>query len=102
MDREYSIQINKIEAELEKWLPGFNEAGMTAFQASSANSVWAQDVFPEDVKKINDESLRVLLTPVKDILSRGGKRWRPLLMTLICESLGGGDASLPLAPLIEF
>jgi octaprenyl-diphosphate synthase len=102
MDKEYNIQIKKIEAELEKWLPGFNDTGMTAFQASSNNSAWAQDVFPEDVKKINDESLRVLLTPVKDMLSRGGKRWRPLLMTLVCESLGGGDASLPLAPLIEF
>jgi octaprenyl-diphosphate synthase len=102
MDSEYNIQIKKIEAELEKWLPGFNDTGMTAFQASSTGSAWAQNVFPEDIRKINDESLRVLLTPVKDMLSRGGKRWRPLLMTLVCESLGGGDASLPLAPLIEF
>jgi octaprenyl-diphosphate synthase len=102
MDKEYSIQINKIEAELEKWLPGFNDTGMASFQASSTGSAWAQNVFPEDVIKIDDESLRVLLTPVKDMLSRGGKRWRPLLMTLVCESLGGGDASIPLAPLIEF
>jgi octaprenyl-diphosphate synthase len=101
MDSEYSIQIKKIEAELEKWLPGFHDTGMTAFQATSANSAWAREVFPEDVKKINDESLRVLITPVKDMLSRGGKRWRPLLMTLVCESFGGGDASLPLTPLIE-
>jgi len=102
MDSEYSIQIKKIEAELEKWLPGFHDTGMASFQASSVGSAWAQDVFPEDVKKINDESMRVLLTPVKDMLSRGGKRWRPLLMTLVCETLGGGDAALPLAPLIEF
>jgi octaprenyl-diphosphate synthase len=102
MDIEYNIQIKKIEAELEKWLPGFNDTGMASFQASSTSSAWAQDVFPEDIKKIDDESLRVLLTPLKDMLSRGGKRWRPLLMTLVCESLGGGDASLPLAPLIEF
>jgi len=102
MDSEYSIQIEKIEAELEKWLPGFKNTGIPAFQATSAGSVWAQEMFPEDVKKIDDESLRVLLTPVKDMLSRGGKRWRPLLMTLVCECLGGGDAALPLVPLIEF
>jgi len=101
MDSEYSIQIEKIEAELEKWLPGFKNTGIPAFQATSAGSVWAQEMFPEDVKKIDDESLRVLLTPVKDMLSRGGKRWRPLLMTLVCECLGGGDSALPLAPLVE-
>jgi octaprenyl-diphosphate synthase len=102
MDSEYNIQIKKIEAELEKWLPGYNDTGMAAFQATSAGSTWAQDEFPEVAKKINNESLRVLITPAKDMLSRGGKRWRPLLMTLVCECLGGDDAALPLAPLIEF
>jgi len=101
MDNEYNVQIKKIEAELEKWLPGFNLSGMPAFQSTSSGSVWAQEVFPNDVTKIDDESLRVLIAPVKDMLSRGGKRWRPLLMTLVCESLGGGDAALPLAPLVE-
>ena len=43
-----------------------------------------------------------LLEPGIDLLSRGGKRWRPLLTQLVCESLGGGDAALPLAPLVEF
>jgi len=102
MDSEYSIQLQKIEAELEKWLPGFHDSGMPAFQATSAGSVWAQNVFPEDVKKIDDESLRVLIAPLKDMLSRGGKRWRPLLMTLVCESLGGEDTVLPLVPMVEF
>jgi octaprenyl-diphosphate synthase len=102
MDIEYSIQIKKIEAELEEWLPGYNDTGTAAFQDASAGTIWAQEEFPEVVKKINDESLRVLLTPAKDMLSRGGKRWRPLLMTLVCESLGGGDAVLPLTPLVEF
>ncbi|MDR0301541.1 MAG: polyprenyl synthetase family protein [Treponema sp.] len=102
MNNEYILQIKKIEAELEKWLPGFNDTGTAAFQDTSTGSIWAQEEFPEAVKKITDESLRFLLTPVKDMLSRGGKRWRPLLMTLVCESLGGGDAALPLTPLVEF
>jgi octaprenyl-diphosphate synthase len=43
-----------------------------------------------------------LVGPVKDMLGRGGKRWRPLLSLLVCEGLGGGDAVLPLLPLVEF
>jgi octaprenyl-diphosphate synthase len=43
-----------------------------------------------------------LTGPVKDMLSRGGKRWRPLLSLLVCEGLGGADLVLPLLPLVEF
>ncbi len=43
-----------------------------------------------------------LTKPGWDLLSRGGKRWRPLLMTLVCEFLGGEDDAIPLTPLVEF
>jgi octaprenyl-diphosphate synthase len=43
-----------------------------------------------------------LLRPIKDLLGRGGKRWRPLLAMLISEGLGAEGAVLPLVPLIEF
>jgi len=102
MEKEYTQELEKIEAELEQWLPGFRGSGIPSVEAASAGSTWAGKVFPEVVKNISDESMRVLLTPGKDMLSRGGKRWRPLLMTLICRSLGGGGAALPLTPLIEF
>jgi octaprenyl-diphosphate synthase len=42
-----------------------------------------------------------LLRPCEEFLRRGGKRWRPLLSCLVCEGLGGGDAVLPLTPLVE-
>jgi octaprenyl-diphosphate synthase len=102
MEKNYTEQLKKIEAELERWLPGFHDSGVASVEVTSARSAWAENVFPEDVKMVSDESMRVLLTPGKDMLVRGGKRWRPLLMTIICESLGGGDAALPLVPLIEF
>ena len=102
MDKEYTQQLQKIEAELERWLPRFHESGITSVESTSAASTWAEEIFPIDVKKISDESMLVLITPLKDVLARGGKRWRPLLMTLICEGLGGGDTALPLSPLIEF
>jgi octaprenyl-diphosphate synthase len=102
MENEYKEQLKKIETELERWLPGYNSSGVASVEVTSAGSTWAEKEFPEVVKKLSDESMRVLLTPGKDILSRGGKRWRPLLMTLVCECLGGGDAALPLTPLVEF
>jgi len=84
MDQEYTQRLANIETQLERWLN---------------DSV---GVFAEDGKKASEESLNALFAPIKDILSRGGKRWRPLLMTLVCETLGGGDASLALSPLVEF
>ena len=55
-----------------------------------------------------------LIEPIRDLLGRGGKRWRPLLSLLVCEGLqglpaaggagaGAGAASvLPLVPLVEW
>ena len=43
-----------------------------------------------------------LVEPIRDMLGRGGKRWRPLLSLLVCEGLGGGEAVLPLLSLVEF
>jgi octaprenyl-diphosphate synthase len=83
MDNEYTQRLEKIEAELNRWL--------------LSPALWL-----ENEKVINSLSLDALFTPLKDILSRGGKRWRPLLMMLVCETLGGGDSALPLVPLVEF
>jgi len=87
MDQEYTQRLAKIETQLEHWL---------------SDQVIAERVFSEAGKKVSGESLKALFEPLKDMLSRGGKRWRPLLMTLVCETLGGGDSSLSLAPLVEF
>jgi octaprenyl-diphosphate synthase len=90
MDQEYTERINKIETELKKWLP------------ETADSAWTEKIFPGIGEKINADSVQFLTAPLTDILSRGGKRWRPLLMTLVCETLGGGDSAIALSPLLEF
>ncbi|MDR2718941.1 MAG: polyprenyl synthetase family protein [Treponema sp.] len=90
MDQQYTRRLEKIEAALEHWLP------------ETPDTNWAAEVFPGLADKVNPALLRALTAPGKDLLSRGGKRWRPLLMTLVCEALGGGDAALPLVPLVEF
>lgn len=40
--------------------------------------------------------------PGRELLDRGGKRWRPVLMLLSCELVGGGDSAIELTPLVEF
>jgi octaprenyl-diphosphate synthase len=96
MDQQYTRRLEEIEMVLDNWLP------------ENPSPHWAAEVFPglfeqaHLADKIDPQLLQVLTAPGKDLLSRGGKRWRPLLMTLVCEALGGGDAALPLVPLVEF
>jgi len=90
MNQEYTQRISKIEEELKRWLP------------ETPDSIWNERVFTGLGKNAGTESTALLIDPLKELLYRGGKKWRPLLMTLVCETLGGGDASIPLAPLVEF
>jgi len=94
MDQQYTLRLEKIEKVLERWLP------------ENPGPAWITDVFAGLGQSLGQwvglDLLRVIAAPGRDILSRGGKRWRPLLMTLVCEALGGGDAAIPLAPLVEF
>jgi octaprenyl-diphosphate synthase len=89
MDQQYTRRLENIEAVLERWLPG------------SPDLAWAEPVFPGMGERLSADMLGLVSAPGRDLLSRGGKRWRPLLLTLVCESLGGGDAALPLVPLVE-
>ncbi|MDR1971521.1 MAG: polyprenyl synthetase family protein [Treponema sp.] len=90
MDGELGQRLEKIEAVLDTWLP------------QAPGPEWVSRVFPGLEGRVAPELLASLTLPCRDLLSRGGKRWRPLLMTLICEALGGGEAALPLTPLAEF
>ncbi|MCL2211221.1 MAG: polyprenyl synthetase family protein [Treponema sp.] len=102
MYQEYTQRISKIEAELKRWLPELPASPNEQSSGENSDSIWAENVFPGIGAKISDVSRKALTEPLSDILSRGGKRWRPLLMTLVCETFGGGDSAIPLTPLIEF
>ena len=90
MDLQYNLRLQKIEAVLDRWLPG------------KPDSAWGAEVFPGPGAVPESGMFHSLIQPGRDLLSRGGKRWRPLFMILVCETLGGGDAALPLSPLVEF
>ena len=88
MDKEYTTEVEKIEALLREFLP------------SVPGSEWYSRIFPR--LDIRPELTESLLEPGRDLFSRGGKRWRPIMAHLVCRVLGGGDAVLPLLPMVEF
>jgi octaprenyl-diphosphate synthase len=89
MDSPYTHHLAKIEAVLNAQLPENPDLSWV----SGNVSVLPGTVSPSLVKS--------LTLPGWDLISRGGKRWRPLLTTLLCETLGGGDGALGLVPLVE-
>jgi octaprenyl-diphosphate synthase len=101
MENQYTERLEKIEAVLETWLPQIPDTS------------WLEKVFGSFACLTDNSSPRNFISPVmaasltrpgRDLLSRGGKRWRPLLMLLVAESIageGGAKAALPLTPLVE-
>jgi octaprenyl-diphosphate synthase len=88
MEREYTLRIEKIEEALAEAFP------------RQPGQAWLEKQFPG--LALDPGLVRNLVLPGLDLLERGGKRWRPLLSLLVCEAFGGGDAVLPLVPLVEF
>ena len=99
MDTKYTERLEKIEAVLDAWLP------------EKPDSQWLEKVFgpfspgSSPGPFVPLELAASLTKPGWDLVKRGGKRWRPLLMLLMAESIAGeagGEAALPLTPLVEF
>jgi octaprenyl-diphosphate synthase len=82
-----------IEAELEKALPPM------------ANADWTAQVFGSLPDAVAGGAFAPLIDPCRDLVSRGGKRWRPLLLVLAASlAPDSGDAlesAYKLAPLVE-
>jgi octaprenyl-diphosphate synthase len=90
MNQQYIERLEKIEAVIQKHLPEY------------LNADWMNLSFDDFPNIVPLELVETLTKPSWDLVTRGGKRWRPLLMTLVCEMLGGGDSAIPLTPLVEF
>ena len=91
MEIQYTRRLRKIEAVLDEWLP------------EEPTPSWLRLVFGN--ADYPPQYAAALAQPGRDLLGRGGKRWRPLLMMLIAECIAGergGETALPLTPLVEF
>jgi octaprenyl-diphosphate synthase len=93
MEIQYTKRLEKIEAQIRSWLP------------ENPDSEWIKKVFNISDENINPALVKNLSLPGWDLINRGGKRWRPLLMLLTAEAIAGergAEAALPLTPLVEF
>ncbi|WP_304226427.1 polyprenyl synthetase family protein [Gracilinema caldarium] len=90
MDTQYTERLQKIEAILDRTLP------------QTPDEAWVRMTFGDLPSIPGTPLVQELTAPGRDLIDRGGKRWRPLLMTLTCETLGGGDSALDLVPLVEY
>ena len=85
----YNERLKKIEHHIFEVLP------------ESADSLWIGDVAGPVFCDVNKDFYNNINIPSIDLVRRGGKRWRPMLMLLFCELEGGGEKVLPLTPLVE-
>jgi len=68
----------EIDSVLEKWVP-------KSYDNLSMETAFGKARYAYSTPAAN----KAIAEPIWDLLSRGGKRWRPALMMLICEALGG-------------
>lgn len=90
MKELYNDRLLKIENQLKQAFP------------SQINREWVRTVSGEKEPLGKISEYNAFCKPARELLERGGKRWRPVLMLLSCELVGGGDSALPLTPLVEF
>ncbi|MCQ2585994.1 MAG: polyprenyl synthetase family protein [Treponema sp.] len=97
MNPEFETRLKKIEDEIHR--------------VTEMNACWKQNSFgklPEGVCSENgDLYLKCLLEPNTNLISQGGKRWRPLFATLIADMVAAGNSGnselvYNLAPIVEF
>ncbi len=83
--------LEKVEGVISRSVPAVTDKGWLSRTAGPVRN------------KITETSVDKINEPALELLGRGGKRWRPVLMVLCCE-LAGGDAEsiMPLCPLVEF
>ena len=91
IDQVFEQYLPKVKQILDEQLPrAFDNDSLKRY---AGNARYAYDV---------ETATKSILTPIWDMLDRGGKRWRPVLVLLVAEALGGKeDLVSPCAYLCE-
>ncbi len=94
MRYDYSMELQKIESVLQKNLPDAPGAG------------WNENIFGTLPGCVTEKHIEQLSSPCAALLKLGGKRWRPLLLTLCAAAAAGTEespeAAYEITPLVEF
>jgi octaprenyl-diphosphate synthase len=87
---QYNQRLEKIEEELYNVMP------------ESASPQWLDSMTDTLSSPVPTVMIDRFHAPGLELLRRGGKRWRPMVMVLCCESSGGrGEDAYPLTPMVE-
>jgi len=87
---KYNDRLQKIEKQLRNAFP------------AKITYEWVKTISGQENPVGELDEYDTFCKPAKELLNRGGKRWRPVLMLLSCELVDGGESALPLTPLVEF
>ncbi len=92
--KEFQKKLEKIESVLNRYLPKTEEI---------QNGNWKENTFGKLDDCVTEKHIRNLTEPTKNLVSLGGKRWRPLLLVLCSELAGKGKIDpYEITPLVEF
>jgi octaprenyl-diphosphate synthase len=90
MEKEYNHRLKKIEEAIDIVLP-----------QTTTHSWVQQNIGSEKVNNTLEDYQRII-EPGLDLIQRGGKRWRPVLMVIIAQLFGKKmEDVVPLTPLVE-
>ncbi len=78
---------------------GYVNSVLENFLPKTINIDWIEKNFP--YYKNDAHIIGEMMKPIWDLLGRGGKRWRPILMMLCCDVVGGGSKVEELIPVVE-
>lgn len=81
------------------------EEHLMAALPQDLDTAWLDRIAGERLQVSNLSWYREFCEPARDLLLRGGKRWRPLLMVLTAEAFGGersAKRAYGLTPVVEF
>ena len=87
---QYKSRLEKIEDVLSEKLPAFFP------------DKWRHSFFGDIPSVVADHFFTTLISPCRDLMLLGGKRWRPLLQVLCSELVSNAEPSYNLVPLVEF
>lgn len=77
------------------------EQELDRFLKESLEKVWLEKNIGKLRFKFEKNQFSAVKAPIEDLLSRGGKRWRPIFMLLCYEALGGKKDIAEFIPVIE-
>lgn len=89
MDNYTELQ-KKIEEAIQNQIP------------ENPDRKWLDYYFRDTFLDVSPYMIKTLSEPCRELVNRGGKRWRPMLMVLTEKAFNGTENSISLAPALEF